>query len=53
MELADASDCGAWAARQQQVDQDDCDREDDADEALGEDAESAAGGECVTEEAEI
>ena len=53
MELADAGDCGARAARQQQVDQDNSDWEDDADQALGEDAEGAADGEGVTEPPEI
>ena len=41
----------ARATCQHQVDQDDGDRKDDADQSLGEDAEGAAGGEGVAEEA--
>ena len=53
MELADAGDGGAWAARDEHVDQYDSDWEDDADQSLGDDTEGAADGEGVAEPPEI
>ena len=51
MELANAVEDGEWVSpREGKMGEDDEDRKDDSDEALGENVESAAGGEGVAED---